>query len=195
MFKIEVFNGLQTRIGPSKCTSLKTQPFKTQPHIEIEDVTWWSPQYNLLVTRTSKRRALSLQEVESDGRFLVLHIVLDTCTIWFIYKFNMSYVFHFYILGSTSWIWISRANSEGLNFESPSKWNSYEGFSLEQRFWPLQAWKAFILGGGFFGWMKYMWKRAPMRRVVIARNKRQSGNANKPPRGLPEYHLLILNRV
>ena len=59
---------------------LSKQPFKTQPQIENEDVTW-SPQYNLPATRTNKRRALSLQEVELDGWFLILHIVLETCTI------------------------------------------------------------------------------------------------------------------
>ena len=46
--------------------ALSKQPFKTQPLIESEDVTW-SPQYNLPATRTKKRRALSLQEVELDG--------------------------------------------------------------------------------------------------------------------------------
>ena len=34
-----------------------------QPQIENEDITG-SPQYNLPATRTNKRRALSLQEVE-----------------------------------------------------------------------------------------------------------------------------------
>jgi hypothetical protein len=47
------------------------------------------------------------------------------------YKFNMSFVFHIYILGSMSWIWTS-PSTERLKFESPSKWNSYEGFNLEQ---------------------------------------------------------------
>ena len=54
---------------------LSKQPFKMQPQIENEDVTW-SPQYTMPTTRTNKRRALSLQEVELDGRFLILHIVL-----------------------------------------------------------------------------------------------------------------------
>ena len=48
-------------IPPSKQPS-----FKTQPQIENEDVTS-SPQHNMLVTITTKRRALSLQEVELDG--------------------------------------------------------------------------------------------------------------------------------
>ena len=46
------------------------------------------------------------------------------------HKFNMSFVFHFYILGLTSWIWTS-PSTERLKFESPSKWNSYESFNLE----------------------------------------------------------------
>ena len=73
---------------------LPKQPFKTQPQIENEDVTW-SPQYNLSTTRTNKCSALSLQEMELDGRFLILHIVLETCIIQFMHKFNMSFVFHF----------------------------------------------------------------------------------------------------
>jgi hypothetical protein len=42
LFKIKVFNALQTQFGPSKYTSLKSskQPFKTQPQTENEDVTW-----------------------------------------------------------------------------------------------------------------------------------------------------------
>ena len=42
----------------------------------------------------------------------------------------MSFVFHFYIPGLTSWIW-TNPSTEELKFESPSKWNSYEGFNLE----------------------------------------------------------------
>ena len=56
---------------------LSKQPFKMQHQIENEDVTW-SPQYNLPATRTNKCRALSLQEGELDGWFLILHIVLET---------------------------------------------------------------------------------------------------------------------
>ena len=37
-----------------------------QPQIENEDVTW-NPQYAMPDTRTNKRRALSIQEVELDG--------------------------------------------------------------------------------------------------------------------------------
>ena len=59
---------------------LSKHPFKPQPQIENEDITR-SPQYNLPATRTNKRRALSLQEVELDGRFLILHIVMQTYTI------------------------------------------------------------------------------------------------------------------
>ena len=53
---------------------LSKQPFKMQPQIEDEDVTW-SRQCDMLATRTNKRRALSLQEVKVDGWFLILHIV------------------------------------------------------------------------------------------------------------------------
>ena len=59
---------------------LSKQPFKMQPQIENEDVTW-SSQYNLPTTRTHKRKALPLQEVELDGWFLILHIVLETYTM------------------------------------------------------------------------------------------------------------------
>ena len=57
------------------------QPFKTQPQIENEDVTW-SPQYNLPATRTNKRWALPLQEVELDDKFLKVwsnhaHFILE----------------------------------------------------------------------------------------------------------------------
>ena len=51
-------------------------------------------------TKIIKRRALSLQEVELDGRILILHIVLETCTIKFMHKFNMNFIFHIYY----SWI-------------------------------------------------------------------------------------------
>ena len=70
---------------PFKCLALQNillwkQPFKTQPQIENEDVTW-SPQYNMPGTRTNKRRVLSLQEVELDSWFLILYIVLETCAM------------------------------------------------------------------------------------------------------------------
>ena len=77
--KIEVFNALQMRLALQNIP-LSKQPFQTQPQTENEDITW-SPQCNLPGTRTDKRRALSLQEVELDGWFLILHIVLETCTM------------------------------------------------------------------------------------------------------------------
>ena len=67
-------------VSPLQNIPLPKQPLKTQPQIVNEDVTW-SPQCNLPITRTNKRRALSLQEVELDGSFLFLHIVLETCTV------------------------------------------------------------------------------------------------------------------
>ena len=115
---------------------LSKQSFKTQPQTENEDVTW-SPQHNPPTTGTNKRRASSLQEAELDGWFLILHIVLETWTIECMHKFNMSFVFRFYILRLTSWIWTDRS-TEGLKLESPSKWNSYEGFNLEHCTTPTQ---------------------------------------------------------
>ena len=82
------------------------------------------------VKRINKCRTLSLQEVELEGWIIILHIVLETCTIQFMHKFNMRFIFHFYILGLMSWIWTS-PSTKGLKFESPSKWNSYEGFNIE----------------------------------------------------------------
>ena len=76
---MEVFNALQTWFGSSKLPLLR-QPFKTQPQIENEDVIW-NPQYNLPATKINQCKALSLQEVELDGWFLILHIVLEICTI------------------------------------------------------------------------------------------------------------------
>ena len=108
---------------------LSKQPFITQPQIEKEDITW-SPQYNMPIIRTNKRRALSLQEVELDGRFLILHIVLETCTILVMYKSNTSFAFRFHILGLTCWIWTNHS-IKTLKFDSPSKWHSNEGFKLE----------------------------------------------------------------
>jgi hypothetical protein len=46
------------------------------------------------------------------------------------HNFNMSFVFHFYILRLMSWIWTSHS-TERPKFESLSEWNSYEGFNLE----------------------------------------------------------------
>ena len=48
------------------------------------------------------------------------------------HKYNMSLISHFYILGLTSWIWTDPLTEE-LKNESPSKWNSNEGFNLDHR--------------------------------------------------------------
>ena len=68
--KIEAFDALQPQFGPYQIIPLSKHPFATRPRIENDDVTW-SPWYNLPVTRTNKRRALSLPEVELDGWFLI----------------------------------------------------------------------------------------------------------------------------
>ena len=67
-------------IWPFKMIPLSKHPFKMHPQIENEDVTW-SPRYNLPPTKTNKCRALWLLEVELDGWFLLIHIVLETRTI------------------------------------------------------------------------------------------------------------------
>ena len=72
MFKIEVSMPLKR--------DLALQLFITQPQIENGDVTR-SPRYNPPTKWPNKRRALSLQEVELDGWFLILHIVLETWTM------------------------------------------------------------------------------------------------------------------
>ena len=46
------------------------------------------------------------------------------------HKFNMSFVFHFDILGLAFWIWTNPSTEEPKS-ESPPKWNSSEGFHLE----------------------------------------------------------------
>ena len=46
------------------------------------------------------------------------------------HKFDMNFVFHFYVLRSTSWIW-TNPSTEELKFENPSQWNWYKGFNLE----------------------------------------------------------------
>ena len=79
----------QTRFCPSNIP-LSKQPSKTQSQIETEVL-----KYTLPNTRTIKRRALSIQEVELDDWFLNLHIVLVTYTTYFMHEFRMSYVLHF----------------------------------------------------------------------------------------------------
>ena len=65
VFKIEVFNALQTRLGPSKYTSLKNNPSKCNSKLEMK-TSLEVLNVNLPATRINNRRALSLQEVESD---------------------------------------------------------------------------------------------------------------------------------
>ena len=66
MFKIEVFNALQTRFGPFKIYLSQKNPSKRKLKLKV-NMSLGSPQYNILATRTNKRRALSLQEMELDG--------------------------------------------------------------------------------------------------------------------------------
>jgi hypothetical protein len=93
---------------------LSKQLFKTQLQIENEDVTW-SPRYNMIAIRSKKHRALSLlQEMELDGWFFILRIILETCTIQFMHKFNMSFVFSFLY----SWI-------DVLDLNQPFNYRAY----------------------------------------------------------------------
>ena len=110
-------------LGPLKYTFLK-QPFKTQTQIENEDITG-SPQYNLRATWTNKRRALSLQEVQLDGWFLIIHIVLETCTSLYM-SFCIAFLY--------SWI-------DVLDLNQPCNWKAkiWEPFKMEL-IWGLQSW-------------------------------------------------------
>ena len=61
-------------------TPRSKQPFKTQPKLKMK----MSPDIlnnYIPAARTNKRRALSLQEVELGSEFLILYIILKTCTI------------------------------------------------------------------------------------------------------------------
>ena len=111
----------------------------------IEDVTW-TPQFTLLGTNTNKRRALPIQEVELDGWFSILHIVVETCTIYFMHKFKMGFVFRFYILGLTSWIWTSPLN----NWSACEIW---EPFKMKL-VWGLQSWALLVTLHGVYGGQK-----------------------------------------
>ena len=109
---------------------LSKQLFKTQPQIENEDVTW-SPQYNMPTTRTTSAWHLLLQEVELDGWFWNLHIVLKTCTTSFMHTFNTSFLFHSYILGLT---YI-------MDLNQPFNWRAeiWQPFIMKL-IWGLQSW-------------------------------------------------------
>ena len=95
-----------------------------------QDVTW-SPWYNLRVTRTNKRRTLSPHEAEIDmvdsWLFTLYrkHVPYNSCTSWIWVLYCIS-IFLDWRLGFEPTLQL-----KGLKFESPSKWNSYEGFNLE----------------------------------------------------------------
>ena len=123
MFKIEVFNALQI-------LRVSKQPSKMQPQTKNEDITW-SPQYNRSATWTNKRRALSLQEVELDGWFLILHIVLEH--MYHIIHAQVSYEFCISFLYS----WIHVLDLNQLFTWRAENWEpfSYEGFNLDHCLW------------------------------------------------------------
>ena len=85
MFKIEVFDALQTRFGPSNIIYLsQTHLSKRNPELQNKEVTG-SPQseYNLPVTRTNKCRALS--NVTRNGvRWVILNSLHGTGNMYYI---------------------------------------------------------------------------------------------------------------
>ena len=133
MFKIEVFNALLNTDLALQTIPLSKQPFKTQPQLESEDVTW-SPQYNLSTTRTNKRRALSLQTVELDGWFsnsshcTRKHVPHNSCTSWIRVLYFISIFLDRRLRFEPTF------QLKGWNLKTLQKWNSYEAFNLEQ--WP-----------------------------------------------------------
>ena len=116
-------------IWPFKIYLSQNSPSKRNPNLKMNT----SLEVLNMICPPQEPTSIGLQEMELDGWFLILHIVLETCNHKFMHKFNMIFVFHFYVLGLTSWIWTSPSTKE-LKFESPSKWNSFEGFNLEHRF-------------------------------------------------------------
>ena len=97
MLKIEVFVAIQRRVWPFKfylfqnnLSKRKTQ-LKMKTSIEVLNI--------VCHHKTNKCTALSLQEIKLDGWFLILLIVLKTCTISFMHKCHMSFLCRFYILG------------------------------------------------------------------------------------------------
>ena len=76
---------LALRNIPSENNSTKRNPkLKMKTSLEVLNI-------NLFATGTNKRMELSLQEVGLDGSFFILYVVLKTCTISFMHKFNMSF--------------------------------------------------------------------------------------------------------
>ena len=138
-----IFDALQTRsnLAVQYIRYLsQNQPFEMQPRIEHEDVAW-RPPYNVPATRTSMRKALSLQEVEADGWFLILNIVLENK-----YHIIHAQVEHeFCILFLYSWI-------DVLVLNHPFTWRAkiWEPFKMKL-IWGLQSW-TLIWRPGRFTW-------------------------------------------
>ena len=108
---------------------LSKDPFKTQPRIENEDITW-SPQHNPPVTRTNKCRASSLQEVKLDDWFLILHIVPE----------NMYHVIHAQVQYELR-ISFLYSSIDVLDLNQPFDWRAQvrEPFKMKL-IWGLQSW-------------------------------------------------------
>jgi len=135
VFKIEVFNALQTWVGPSKYTSPKTT-------LQIATPNWkWRRHLEVLNIICPSQEPTGVghchyKKVELNDCFLILHIRLETCTIQFMHKFNMNYVFHFYL---NSWI-------DVLDLNQPFNWRSefWEPFKMKL-IWGLQSWTLITL--------------------------------------------------
>ena len=135
MFKLGVFNALQTRFGPSKYTSLKTTLQNANPNWKWRH--HLKSQFNPPATTTNKRRSLPLQEVELDGWFLVFwfftlywkHVPHNSCTslIWVLYFIS---IFLDWRLGFEPALQLKRWNLRALHHET----HMSLGFNLEH--WP-----------------------------------------------------------
>ena len=128
VFKIEVFNALQTWFGTSKYTSLKTTLQNATPN--------WKWRRHLKSSIQSahhkNQQAESIVTTRSRVRWLILgfshYIVLETCTIQFMHKSNTSTS----IL--CSWI-------DVLDLNRPFNWRAEIWEPFEMKFmWGLQAW-------------------------------------------------------
>ena len=73
------------------------------------------------------------------------------------FKDSLAFVLHFHILDMVSWIW-TNPSTDRLKFESPSKWNSSQGFNFEHCRWcltnsktNLTLWKCIPIEGHIYG--------------------------------------------
>ena len=121
-------------IWPFKIYLSQNNPSKCNPKLKMET----SPEvFNTICTpqELTSLRHCHLQEMELDGWFLLLHIVLETCTMLFMHKFNMSFVIHFCILGFEATLQLKGWNLIALQNETHmrapilnTKWRRYTNY-------------------------------------------------------------------